>query len=374
MLGFSFYKDLYDDQKTVRIDLDRKPFFNRNDEEFREFEDEFNRWVKKIWEEFLVQVKDAKQSFEIYHKLSNKLFKDRLRKALKFIAEKHVYEGNCQLRSCGNYFINHPMRQCFAAIGESQGLKTYFPRLKVRDIVISTVLHDVVEDTDSVTIGIIKKEFGDTVASNVDVVTKTSKKATSEERILENMKALFTKSSKNPGGIITKMYDVRDNIRTVFYVDRKIRMVKVIYEAIRFYVPVCEVIGALGFKHFREIKYIVLNFCRDLIKDKEFLNSDLTPDNREMVNNLIDRYKKYNSTYTVDRYIKVGDNSAEKFLSNFMKQAGEAGSLEEMEEIFFNIISSLTVQAEQDTWKKCQAVEKKTPLHDRLFKCYDLVN
>ncbi len=363
--------DLKDD--IITIELNRELFYKKSDSEFEEYQKDFNFWTNEIWQQFLIEVKHAKKDSSIYNKLSNNRFRNRLKIALKFIGEYHVTDGEMQLRSCGNFFINHPMRQCLSAISESQDIKTYFPRLKVRDILISTVLHDVVEDGYNVNVKDIKSLFGKNISDIVDTVTKTSTEKDREKKTLENMTAMFTKMFKNPAAVITKMYDVRDNIRTLKYINKKCRRIRITLEALRFYVPIAEIVGALGFRHFREIKKLVLQYSRELLNDEEVIK-ELEKDKwcKQQYHQLKQTFEKTKTVYSIDRYIRVGGNNSSSFLSNLMKKLSKKKTASEMELTLFEIVKGLNVQKVQDSWRACVMEEDGIDMEKKMFKCYKL--
>lgn len=360
------------EEKNIKIRLDRDLFFGKSDFDFDRYTKDFNFWTNKIWGEFLDQVKHAKKDDKIYNKLNNTEFKNRLKKALQFIGENHVIEGHMQLRSCGNFFINHPMRQCFTAIQESQSIKTHLPRLKVRDILISIILHDIVEDGENISINDIKKMFGQNIAQIVDTVTKTSTAKEKEQKTTENMQALFAKAGENPAGLITKMYDVRDNIRTLSFIPNKCRRARITLEALRFYVPISEIVGSLGLRHFREIKKLVLKQTKELLEDVEMIQAAQRDSKcQEQYEEMKEKYNQRSSIYEIDRYIRVGDNNPTKFLSNLLKKLSQQKTASDMEYMLFDIVQSLDVQTEQDQWTRCQE-EDNMGIEKRVFRSYKL--
>ena len=84
---------------------------------------------------------------------------DKIKKAYLFAAEMH--KG--QFRNSGEEYISHPI--AVAEIAASLGLDT--------DSICAALLHDTVEDCgNKVSVGLIKKEFGEEVAALVDGLTK----------------------------------------------------------------------------------------------------------------------------------------------------------------------------------------------------------
>lgn len=84
--------------------------------------------------------------------------------------------------------------------------------------IASSLLHDVVEDTD-VSIEEIEKRFGPEVASLVDGVTKLNRLTglTGEERQAENLRKMFLAMAKDVRVIFIKLADRLHNMRTLSY-------------------------------------------------------------------------------------------------------------------------------------------------------------
>ena len=112
----------------------------------------------------------------------------RVMKALEFAEEAH--KG--QKRKNGKPYIIHPIRIANKLIEKGED----------EEVIISALLHDVVEDTEK-TIEEIEKEFGKEVAEIVNVLTKKKD---------ENKESYLMRVSLNEKAKEIKVFDALDNI------------------------------------------------------------------------------------------------------------------------------------------------------------------
>ena len=129
---------------------------------------------------------------------------DKIREAYRFAKELH--EG--QYRVSGEAYISHPV--AVAEIVVELGLDT--------DSVCAALLHDTVEDCgEKVSLEAIGKQFGPTVESLVDGLTKMVPipDADKEEESMENLRKMLLAMSKDIRVIFIKLCDRLHNMRTL---------------------------------------------------------------------------------------------------------------------------------------------------------------
>jgi guanosine-3',5'-bis(diphosphate) 3'-pyrophosphohydrolase len=155
--------------------------------------------------------------------------RDELTGAYELAAEQH----SSQVRASGEPFINHPVGT--ASICADLRLDTA--------TLVAALLHDVVEDT-SVSIEVVREQFGDEVALLVDGVTKLSQLSftTAEEQQAENIRKMVIAMAKDIRVILIKLADRLHNMRTLSYLgkDKQIQKAK---ETLEIYAPLAHRLG-----------------------------------------------------------------------------------------------------------------------------------
>lgn len=114
-----------------------------------------------------------------------------------------------------------------------------------QDILISTLLHDVPEDTKH-DLHEIKHEFGNEVAFLIDGITKLSKvhyQHNMPEREVESLKKMFLHTAKDPRVILVKLADRLHNMRTLQYVNKPEKRVRIATETLEIFVPIANLLG-----------------------------------------------------------------------------------------------------------------------------------
>lgn len=152
-----------------------------------------------------------------------------VRQAIEFADAKHAD----QRRSSGEPYIVHPI-----------GVSCILAELHLDlDSVITGILHDTVEDTDT-SLEEIKKQFGANVSELVDGVTKISRITfrTSEEKQAENFRKMVVAMAKDLRVILVKLADRTHNMRTLDYLPEKKRRI-IAQETLDIYAPLA---GRLG--------------------------------------------------------------------------------------------------------------------------------
>ena len=134
-----------------------------------------------------------------------KVNEDLVTKAFEFALEAHKHD----LRASGEPYFSHPYEVALIVAEE-------FP---LDDItVVSTLLHDVVEDTDF-DLSLLVKEFGKEVAEIVDGVTKISGIFKGHDITkAENYRKMLLSMVRDVRVIIVKFADRLHNMRTLEFV------------------------------------------------------------------------------------------------------------------------------------------------------------
>lgn len=152
-----------------------------------------------------------------------------LDKAYQLSLKNH--EG--QLRSSGEPYIIHPIAVCQILADMRMDL----------DTIVTGVLHDIVEDTDT-TLEDVKKGFGDTIAQLVDGVTKLSRISfkTNHEKQAENFRKMVLAMAKDLRVIIVKLADRTHNMRTLQHL-APVKQQRIAQETLDIYAPLANRLG-----------------------------------------------------------------------------------------------------------------------------------
>lgn len=146
-----------------------------------------------------------------------------LKKAFEFCLEAHKND----LRASGEPYFTHPFEVAMIVAKE----------IPLDDItIVSTLLHDVVEDTEF-NLDILSKEFGTEVAGIVDGVTKISGIFKGQEITqAENYRKLLLSMVKDVRVILVKFADRLHNMRTLQYVNPD-KQRRIAQETLEIYAP-----------------------------------------------------------------------------------------------------------------------------------------
>jgi GTP diphosphokinase / guanosine-3',5'-bis(diphosphate) 3'-diphosphatase len=152
-----------------------------------------------------------------------------VKKAYDYSLKHH--EG--QSRASGEPYLIHPLEVALVLC-----------EMKMDPVAIAAgLLHDSVEDT-SVTIGDIRKEFGEQVAHIVEGVTKISKIdfATREEQQAENLRKMMLAMVDDIRVVLIKLADRLHNMRTLEHLLPE-RQQKIAEETLEIYAPIAHRLG-----------------------------------------------------------------------------------------------------------------------------------
>jgi GTP pyrophosphokinase len=179
---------------------------------------------------------------------------DALNRAYVFAMKAH----GSQRRASGDPYFSHPI--------EVAGILT---SLKLDSAsIITALLHDTVEDTDT-TVEEIESRFGKDVAKLVDGVTKLTRIELQSEssKDAENFRKLVLAMSEDIRVLLVKLADRLHNMRTLHYVNAPEKRRRIAMETMEIYAPLAE---RIGMQHFK-----------DELEDLAF--RELNPDARESI-------------------------------------------------------------------------------------------
>src|ERR1700745_2243351 len=152
-----------------------------------------------------------------------------IRKAYEYSQKYHAG----QTRASGEPYLVHPLEVALV-----------LAEMKMDPVAIAAgLLHDSVEDT-SVTIGDIRKEFGEQVAHIVEGVTKISKIdfSSNEEQQAENLRKMMLAMVDDIRVVLIKLADRLHNMRTLEHLPPE-RQQKIAKETLDIFAPIAHRLG-----------------------------------------------------------------------------------------------------------------------------------
>jgi len=160
---------------------------------------------------------------------------DALNRAYVYAMKMH----GSQTRASGDPYFSHPI--------EVAGILT---ELKLdHSSIITALLHDLVEDTDT-TLEDIESMFGRDIARLVDGVTKLTRLELQSEQTqhAENFRKLVLAMSEDIRVLLVKLADRVHNMRTLRFIKSADKRRRIARETMDIYAPLAERIGMQGFK------------------------------------------------------------------------------------------------------------------------------
>ena len=192
------------------------------------------------WEEILKEIEKNNLKVDI----------EKIKLAFFFAEECH--EG--QYRKSGEDYIMHPV----------EVTKILIDMKMDTDTIVAGILHDIVEDT-LITLADIKYNFGETVATLVDGVTKLKTLPNGTKKQDENIRKMILAMAQNLRVIIIKLADRLHNMRTMKYMKPE-KQISISQETLDIYAPLAHRLGIAKIKW--ELEDLALRY----LKPKEYMN------------------------------------------------------------------------------------------------------
>ncbi len=170
-----------------------------------------------------------------------------IEKAIDIAVEFH----GSQKRASGDPYYAHPI-----AVAEILAELNLDPAS-----IITGLLHDTIEDT-ALTAEDIERDFGTSIAELVEGVTKLTKieLPSASDRQAENFRKLLLAISKDIRTLLVKLADRLHNMRTLHYIPRPDKRMRIARETMDIYAPLAERIGMQKIKdELQDIAFKELN-------------------------------------------------------------------------------------------------------------------
>lgn len=201
----------------------------------------------------------------------------KIDEAFNFALESH----NNQFRASGEPFIIHPLNVA----------KILAEHNASYDVIITALLHDVLEDT-GVSKELLKEKFGDDIAELVELLTKLKniKFSSDEQGQAENLRKLLLAMAQDIRVVLIKIVDRLHNMRTLNYLPPE-KQKKIAEETMEIYIPIAHRLGMYAFKWELEdisFKYLQTEQYNKLAK----LVSKKRKDREAYINEIIDLLSK----------------------------------------------------------------------------------
>lgn len=240
-----------------------------------------------------------------------------------------------QNRASGEPYITHPLEVAYILADLELDC----------DTLVGALLHDVVEDTDY-TIHDIKAEFGDSVATIVDGVTKLGKiqYITAEEQQVENIRKMLLAMAKDVRVILIKLADRLHNMRTLT-AKSEMKQREKARETLEVYAALAHRLGMSKIKW--ELEDLSLRYI-DPVAYKEITESiNLKKQEREQfINDIIKTLHKKTEEIDIKATIT---GRAKHFYSIYRKMYTQQKSIDELYDLF-------AVRVIVDSITECYAV------------------
>ena len=275
---------------------------------------------------------------------------DALNRAYVFAMKKH----GAQLRASGDPYYSHPV--------EVAGILTKF-KLDSASI-IAFLLHDTVEDTDT-TVEEVKNLFGEQVAQLVDGLTKLAmiEQKSADKKQAENFRKLLLAMSEDIRVLLIKLADRLHNMRTLHFLKKPEKRMRIAKETLDIYAPLAERIGMQEVKsELEEIAFAELH--------KEAHDSIVARLNflREQGNNLVPKIISQLEQDMKDNGIKATISGREKTpYSIWRKMQQKNASFEQLSDI---MAFRICVNDIASCYQALGVVHSKYHMVPRRFKDY----
>lgn len=211
-----------------------------------------------------------------------------LNKAYIFAMRAH----GMQKRANGDPYFSHPIE-----------VASILTKLRLDDVsIVTALLHDTIEDT-NVTKSDIEREFGEEVANLVDGVTKLTKlelsnmnsAVTEDIKQAENFRKLLLAVADDIRVLLVKLADRLHNMRTIGFISKPEKRVRIAKETQELYAPLA---GRIG-----------VQFIREELEDLCF--QTLNPQARDSIISRIEALKKDNPDLVNDVEFEIQKKMAE---------------------------------------------------------------
>ena len=186
---------------------------------------------------------------------------DRIRKAYKFICEKH----RGQLRKSGEPYVVHPVNVAKILSDLNMDSTT----------VLAGLLHDTLEDTET-TYEEIRELFGNDVADIVEGVTKIGKIKfrNIKEAQAENFRKLILATAKDIRVVVVKLADRLHNMRTLNHL-RRDKRIRIAEETLEIYAPLAHRLGIWEIKRSLEDLSFKYLYPKEYERVRKFVSQSL---------------------------------------------------------------------------------------------------
>ncbi|MBL4907100.1 MAG: bifunctional (p)ppGpp synthetase/guanosine-3',5'-bis(diphosphate) 3'-pyrophosphohydrolase, partial [Sneathiella sp.] len=203
---------------------------------------------------------------------------DLLNRAYVFTIKTH----GSQVRASGDPYFSHPI--------EVAGILTEL-KLDMATI-ITALLHDTIEDTVA-TQEEIEKNFGTEIAVLVDGVTKLSQLELQSDRTkqAENFSKLLLAISNDIRVLLVKLADRLHNMRTLHFITKPEKRIRIATETMEIYAPLAERIGIQNFRdELEDLAFVELNneARKSILRRLEYLRTEGQDVVSSIVNSLKD--------------------------------------------------------------------------------------
>ncbi|MBF0238316.1 MAG: bifunctional (p)ppGpp synthetase/guanosine-3',5'-bis(diphosphate) 3'-pyrophosphohydrolase [SAR324 cluster bacterium] len=230
-------------------------------------------------------VHELKHNIRVYVSCNSS---DEERQLLEYAMEDIEHYHGGQLRKSGDPVIIHPLRVAWAICRAGLDAPT----------VISSLLHDIIEDTE-ITREDITKRYGEWYAYIVDGLTKIKYSKDSHGKQSSNLEATYQKilitAVKDVRALLIKLFDRLDNMRDLSFLSRA-KQRRISRETMNIYVPMARRLGLeeLSREHTElAFSYLYPRRYRQVLRDIDDLMRQRDPAIHDMRNSLLELLNNY---------------------------------------------------------------------------------